>query len=166
MGCNSRLRDFLFGFFERWDHLPSLWSILCGGQLRSAVRNDQLAVRICMENESPARGKTEEVLQEIELYPGKCLRDTTQRVGSPRLDHVAVLSIETKPYSAVLCSGLEISSPRASISWAAGNCTTISRPVGWTFSARIVPRCMRIASEAIASPRPFPPVASPSPLIR
>src|SRR5258705_13705424 len=68
-------------------------SILCGGQLRSAVRNDQLAVRICMENESPARGKTEEVLQEIELYPGKCLRDTTQRVGSPRLDHVAVLSI-------------------------------------------------------------------------
>jgi len=24
-----------------------------------------------MENESPAQGKTEEVLQEIELYPGK-----------------------------------------------------------------------------------------------
>ena len=146
--CNSRFRDFLFGFFERWDHLPSLWSIfrcirarapsirnrsttaaqhlssnhlltfmmplrflLCGGQRRSAVRNDQVPVRICMESESPARGKTAEVLQEIELCAGKCLRDTTQRVGSPRLDHVAVLSIETKTYSAVLCSGLEISSP-------------------------------------------------------
>src|SRR6266436_5305026 len=104
MGCNSRLRDFLFGFFERWDHLPSPGEIfrcirarapsirnrntntaqhlssnhlltfmmpprflLCGGRLRSAVRNDQLPVRICMESESPARGKTEEVIQAIEL---------------------------------------------------------------------------------------------------
>lgn len=81
--------------------------LLCGGQLRSADRNDQLPVRICMESESPARGKDRASNSDDRTLSGN---DVTHWFTETE-PSAAVLSVEAKPYSAVLCSGFEISSP-------------------------------------------------------
>ena len=50
--------------------------------------------------------------------------------------------------------------------YAFGNWILISRPEGRRFAAYIFPLCRRIASAAMARPRPFPPAASVFPFIR
>ena len=67
--------------------------VFCGGPQRSAVRNDQLHVRICLESELPTLGK-EEAVQADGTLAGKYLRDTTQRIRSPRLSRMAVPPVD------------------------------------------------------------------------
>ena len=138
-------------------HAPSR-VLLWGGQQQSAVRNGQVLVRICMRN------KPRQTLTRVgrNLSSSSIARGMFRR-GNPMFfarrpdgldSHGLIETLSLCCYA------------RAAEAHAIGNRILISRPVGRRFAALIVPWCNRIASEAIARPRPFPSVPCASPLIR